>query len=134
MSEAARAGWLPPISVILACGPTDGSKRVRAGCRLAGRALAVHSCAIASEKCHSRPARFYDCAWMSAIEVIVRPRPETAPSSALASLHGLFDVIVDGINVTARLGEGQALALLCDLGFLVSGLARGKRDRGTLQL
>jgi hypothetical protein len=71
---------------------------------------------------------------MSAIEVIVRPRPETAPTTALAPLHGLFDVIVDGINVTARLGEGQALALLCDLGFLVSGLARGKRDRGTLQL
>ncbi len=71
---------------------------------------------------------------MSAIQVVVRPRPETAPSLALAPLYGLFDVIVDGVNITARLGEGQALALLSDLGTAVSSLARGKRDRETLQL
>jgi outer membrane protein assembly factor BamB len=71
---------------------------------------------------------------MSAIQVVVRPRPETAPSSALAPLYGLFDVIVDGVNITARLGEGPALALLSDLGLAVSSLARGKRDRETLQL
>src|SRR6478752_719099 len=77
----------------------------------------------------------YDCAhWMSAIQVVVRPRPETAPTTALAPLYGLFDVIVDGVNITARLGEGQALALLSDLGSAVSSLARGKRDRETLQL
>src|SRR6187551_3806556 len=77
----------------------------------------------------------YDCVhWMSAIQVVVRPRPETAPSTALAPLYGLFDVIVDGVNITARLGEGQALALLSDLGMAVSSLARGKRDRETLQL
>src|SRR5882672_6885585 len=71
---------------------------------------------------------------MSAIQVVVRPRPETAPTTALAPLYGLFDVIVDGVNITARLGEGQALALLSDLGCAVSSLARGKRDRETLQL
>jgi outer membrane protein assembly factor BamB len=71
---------------------------------------------------------------MSAIEVVVRPRPETAPSAALAPLHGLFDVIVDGVNITARLGEGQALAVLADLGHAVSGLSRGKRDRATIPL
>ena len=71
---------------------------------------------------------------MSAIQVVVRPRPETAPTTALAPLYGLFDVIVDGVNITARLGEGQALALLSDLGTAVSSLARGKRDRETLQL
>ncbi|HTA89640.1 MAG TPA: PQQ-binding-like beta-propeller repeat protein [Polyangiaceae bacterium] len=71
---------------------------------------------------------------MSAIQVVVRPRPETAPSTALQPLYGLFDVIVDGVNITARLGEGQALALLSDLGLAVSSLARGKRDRETLQL
>ena len=71
---------------------------------------------------------------MSAIEVVVRPRPETAPSTALAPLHGLFDVIVDGVNITARLGEGQALAVLSDLGHAVSALSRGKRDRITLPL
>ena len=71
---------------------------------------------------------------MSAIQVVVRPRPETAPTTALAPLYGLVDVIVDGVNITARLGEGQALALLSDLGCAVSSLARGKRDRETLQL
>ncbi|HEY4106571.1 MAG TPA: PQQ-binding-like beta-propeller repeat protein [Polyangiaceae bacterium] len=71
---------------------------------------------------------------MSAIQVVVRPRPETAPSTALAPLYGLFDVIVDGVNITARLGEGQALALLSDLALSVSSLARGKRERETLQL
>jgi hypothetical protein len=71
---------------------------------------------------------------MSAIEVVVRPRPETAPNTALAPLHGLFDVIVDGVNITARLGEGQALAVLSDLGHAVSALSRGKRDRITLPL
>ncbi|HWZ90301.1 MAG TPA: hypothetical protein VNW92_15665, partial [Polyangiaceae bacterium] len=71
---------------------------------------------------------------MSAIQVVVRPRPETAPTTALAPLYGLFDVIVDGVNITARLGEGQALALLSDLALSVSSLARGKRDRETLQL
>src|SRR6201995_4182228 len=71
---------------------------------------------------------------MSAIQVVVRPRPETAPTTALAPLYGLFDVIVDGVNITARLGEGQALALLSDLALSVSSLARGKRERETLQL
>jgi outer membrane protein assembly factor BamB len=71
---------------------------------------------------------------MSAIEVIVRPRPETAPCTTFAPLYGVFDVIVDGVNITARLGEGQALALLSELGHAVSSLARGKRDRATLQL
>ncbi|HEX3776682.1 MAG TPA: PQQ-binding-like beta-propeller repeat protein [Polyangiaceae bacterium] len=46
----------------------------------------------------------------------------------------MFDVIVDGVNITARLGEGQALALLSDLALSVSSLARGKRERETLQL
>src|SRR5690348_5218641 len=63
----------------------------------------------------------YDCAhWMSAIQVVVRPRPETAPTTALAPLYGLFDVIIVGVNITARLGEVQALALLSDLGSAVS--------------
>jgi outer membrane protein assembly factor BamB len=71
---------------------------------------------------------------MSAIEVVVRPRPQAAPSTALAPLHGLFDVIVDGVNITARLGEGQALSVLSDLGHAVSALSRGKRDRATLPI
>ncbi|HTU57893.1 MAG TPA: hypothetical protein VMF89_05655, partial [Polyangiales bacterium] len=71
---------------------------------------------------------------MSAIEVVVRPRPESAPSSALAQLHGLFDVIVDGVNVTARLAEGQALSVLTDLGHAVAALSRGHKERATFPL
>jgi outer membrane protein assembly factor BamB len=70
---------------------------------------------------------------MSAI-VVVRPRPETAPNAALAPLHGLFDVVVDGINLTARVGEGQALTLLGELGLVVSALASGRRARATVAL
>ncbi len=69
---------------------------------------------------------------MSAIEVVVRPRPDVPRKSALAPLEGFFDVLVDGINLTARLGAGQALALLAELGALTSALSRGKRERGTV--
>lgn len=69
---------------------------------------------------------------MSAIEVIVRPKPEPAQGSAFEPLNGLLDVIVDGVNLTARLGEGRALSLLAELGEGVVALSRGKRDRLTL--
>jgi hypothetical protein len=70
---------------------------------------------------------------MSAI-VVVRHRPHSAPDPALAPLHGLFDVLVDGINVTARVGEGQALIVLGELGLAVAALASGRRERITLPL
>jgi outer membrane protein assembly factor BamB len=69
---------------------------------------------------------------MSAIEVIVRPKPEPSHGSAFEPLNGLLDVIVDGVNLTARLGEGRALSLLAELGEGVVALSRGKRDRLTL--
>jgi outer membrane protein assembly factor BamB len=71
---------------------------------------------------------------MSAIEVVVRPRPETATWSALEPLYGLFDVIVDGVNITARVGESQSLSLLSDLGLATAELSRGQRDRAVLPL
>lgn len=71
---------------------------------------------------------------MSAIHVVVRPRPENAPAPVLAPLYGLFDVVVDGVNITARIGEGQALALLAELGRGTASLLSGRRDRVTLQL
>jgi outer membrane protein assembly factor BamB len=71
---------------------------------------------------------------MSAIEVVVRPRPETLPSSALEPLHGLLDVIVDGVNITARVGESESLTLLDDLGRATAELSRGQRDRAVLPL
>ena len=71
---------------------------------------------------------------MSAFHVVVRPRPHTAPSRALAPLYGLFDVVVDGVNITAKIGEGVALSLLADLAGAVAQLAQARRDRVCLQL
>jgi hypothetical protein len=68
---------------------------------------------------------------MSAIEVLVRPEPETPASSPLEPLLGVLDFIVDGVNLTARLGQGAALGLLGELGSGVALLSRGKRDRVT---
>ncbi len=69
---------------------------------------------------------------MSAIEVVVRPPAAAASPTALTPLEGFFDVIVDGVNITARLGAGQALALLVELGAATAALSRGKRDRATV--
>jgi outer membrane protein assembly factor BamB len=67
---------------------------------------------------------------MPAIEVLVRKAPALASPSEAAPA-GLFDFIVDGINVTARLGRGAALALLAELCGGVVAISRGKRDRFT---
>lgn len=69
---------------------------------------------------------------MSAIEVVVRPVNEVSRSTALAPLEGFFDVIVDGVNITSRLGVGQALGLLAELASATSALSRGRRDRATV--
>ena len=71
---------------------------------------------------------------MSAFHVVVRPRPDRAPSPALAPLYGLFDVIVDGINITARITDGFALSLLADLSHAVAALASGRAARTVVQL
>ncbi len=71
---------------------------------------------------------------MTAIHVVVRARPERAPSPELAPAYGLFDVVVDGINVTARIGEGQALTLLAELALAVADLERASRSRATVEL
>jgi hypothetical protein len=67
---------------------------------------------------------------MPAIEVLVRKQPP-APLPAEELPSGILDFIVDGINVTARLGQGPALALLAELCAGVVSLSRGKRDRFT---
>jgi hypothetical protein len=71
---------------------------------------------------------------MSAFHVVVRPRPDRAPSPALEPLYGLFDVIVDGVNITARIAEGFALSLLADLAHAVAGLSSGRSERAVVQL
>jgi hypothetical protein len=43
-------------------------------------------------------------------------------------------MVVDGVNITARIGAGQAPALLAELGHAVASLSSGRRDRVALQL
>jgi len=76
----------------------------------------------------------YDSERMTAIHVVVRSRPEHTRNSAPNSTIGHFDVVVDGINVTARVGEGQSLAVLADLGTTVAELLSGRRSRSVVQL
>ncbi|MDF3071930.1 MAG: hypothetical protein K0R38_7531 [Polyangiaceae bacterium] len=66
---------------------------------------------------------------MTAIDVVVRPQAVAPLPEALSSLHGLFDLFVDGINLTARLTEAPHAALLVELGHALSQLNRGKRSR-----
>jgi outer membrane protein assembly factor BamB len=68
---------------------------------------------------------------MSAIEVVVRNADVTPPSSGPSPFEGVLDVLVDGVNVTARLGEGPALMLLAEIAAGVAALSKGRRDRAT---
>jgi hypothetical protein len=43
----------------------------------------------------------------------------------------VLDVLVDGVNVTARLGEGPALLLLAEIASAVAAISRGRRERAT---
>lgn len=69
---------------------------------------------------------------MSAIHVVMRPGP-TRPA-LLAPLAGLLDIVVDGVNITARVGETQAFALLSELAHAVAAIAAGRRSRSTAQI
>lgn len=71
---------------------------------------------------------------MTAIDVVVRPHAVPPLPDALAPLHGLFDLFVDGINLTARLTEAPHAALLVELGHALSQLNRGKRQRACFPL
>jgi outer membrane protein assembly factor BamB len=71
---------------------------------------------------------------MSALHVVIQPRPEAAPSGSLSSVYGLFDVVVDGVNITARIGQVEAMTLLCDFAQSFSRLMLGDRPRQSLQL
>jgi hypothetical protein len=68
---------------------------------------------------------------MTAIEVRVRTdNAETLPSP-LGALLGTLDFMVDGVNLTARLGHGAAVGLLGELGSGVAALCRGRWNRFT---
>lgn len=71
---------------------------------------------------------------MTALHVVVRPRPLAAPNPALATLHGVLDVVVDGVNLTARVGEGQAVDFLTDLAFATVSVVASARRRTSVPL
>jgi outer membrane protein assembly factor BamB len=71
---------------------------------------------------------------MSAFHVVVRPERERAPSPALSPLYGLLDVVVDGVNLTARIADGFTPSLLGDLARAFVALASGKAERTVVQL
>src|SRR6187402_776949 len=79
-------------------------------------------------------ASFLRCASrMSAIHVVVRPR-QSSTTNPYTPIQTLLDLVVDGINITARSGQGPALTLLCELSHVVAALGRGRRHRATLDL
>lgn len=68
---------------------------------------------------------------MTAIEVRVRTDNAEALPSPLGAVAGTLDFVVDGVNLTARLGHGAALGLLGELGGGLAALCRGRWDRFT---
>ncbi len=72
---------------------------------------------------------------MTAIDVVVRPHAVASSlPEAPTPLQGLFDLFVDGVNLTARLTEAPHAALLVELGHALSQLNRGKRARACFPL
>ncbi|HMA95445.1 MAG TPA: PQQ-binding-like beta-propeller repeat protein [Polyangiaceae bacterium] len=71
---------------------------------------------------------------MTAIHVVLRSSPERASRSESKDSRGHFDVVVDGINVTARVGDGQALGVIAELGTTLVELMSGRRNRAVVQL
>jgi outer membrane protein assembly factor BamB len=68
---------------------------------------------------------------MSPVHVVLRPAKSSADPS---SLRSLLDLVVDGVNITARAGETQGLTLLAELAHAVAALRRGRTPRATAQL
>lgn len=66
---------------------------------------------------------------MSPVDVVLRQG-----SSRDDAFRALFDILVDGVNITARAGEARGLALLAELAHALSSLERGRTRRATAQL
>lgn len=69
---------------------------------------------------------------MSPVHVVLRPG-KNAPAH-WAPLGGLLDLVVDGVNLTARAGETQGLTLLAELAHATAALRKGRLSRATAQL
>lgn len=69
---------------------------------------------------------------MSPVDVVLRQDRDHSGSEG--PLVGVLDIIVDGVNVTARAGRTQGLTLLAELGHSMASLCRGRSTRATAHL
>lgn len=70
---------------------------------------------------------------MRAFQIVIDRRPLRAVPPSVSALHGVVDVLVDGTNVTARIGQDHALPLLRDLAYAAADLACGRQRRATVR-
>lgn len=69
---------------------------------------------------------------MSPVDVVLRT--DSSSSSTQTPLVGVLDIIVDGVNVTARAGRTQGLTLLAELSYSMAALLRARTSRATAHL
>lgn len=72
---------------------------------------------------------------MTAFQIVVERRTKhakTFPFPSLRGHKGLIDLLVDGANLTARLGQAEVIPLLRDLALAISDLATGRRERAAI--
>lgn len=71
---------------------------------------------------------------MSAIVVVVRPPAHHINNRVAPQSDGVLDVVVDGINLTAKVQQAQALPVLSELAHCIVNLSTGKQRMASLQL
>jgi outer membrane protein assembly factor BamB len=70
---------------------------------------------------------------MRAFQIVIDRRPVPAAPTTFSSLRGVVDVLVDGTNVTARIGQDHAIPLLRDLAYAAADLATRRHARTTVR-
>ncbi|MFW5740961.1 MAG: PQQ-binding-like beta-propeller repeat protein [Myxococcota bacterium] len=70
---------------------------------------------------------------MRAFQIVIDRRPVRAAARSYSSLRGVVDVLVDGTNVTARIGQDHAIPLLRDLAYAAADLATRRQARTTVR-
>lgn len=70
---------------------------------------------------------------MRAFQIVIDRRPPRTAPRDFAAIHGVVDVLVDGTNVTARIGQDHALPLLRDLAYATYDLASERQFRCTVR-
>ena len=69
---------------------------------------------------------------MSPVDVVLRQAQING--SPASQLLGVIDIVVDGVNITARAGQTQGLSLLAELAHALASLLRGRSSRATAHL